>query len=227
MQRKKGNSTENLSGKKFGKLIAIKPGEKKGKSTCTFWICRCKCGGEHVVSSQHLKSGQVRKCKFCKLKSEKQLLKEAVERFEEKIEKTKTCWIWKGIVVRNYGVTFYKKPQKAHRFSYMIYVGDLIKGKLICHTCDNKLCVNPKHLYQGDEKDNSRDSVERNRLPQGERSHFSKLKEGQVKNILVSEEKGVTLAKKYKVSEDTISRIRTRKAWKNIKMPSGGILGWL
>ena len=46
-----------------------------------------------------------------------------------------------------------------HRYSYRVYKGAIEAGKIICHTCNNKLCVNPNHLYQGTHKDNIRDMI--------------------------------------------------------------------
>lgn len=46
-----------------------------------------------------------------------------------------------------------------HRYSYLIYNGTIDKNKLICHKCNNKLCVNPDHLYQGTNKDNTLDMI--------------------------------------------------------------------
>lgn len=53
----------------------------------------------------------------------------------------------------------------AHRFSYLLHVGELEAGKCICHACDNRECVNPWHLYQGTYHDNWRDMREVNGAP--------------------------------------------------------------
>lgn len=216
--------SENLKGKKFGKLTPIQPTEKRGKSSSTFWICKCDCGGEHIASAQNLKMNGVTKCKKCRIKTDEELLREAMIRFEKNVEKTATCWIWKGCQIKGYGVMFLKKPIKAHRFSFMIYNGNLDSKKLICHTCDNPLCVNPKHLFQGTCKENAQDALKKNRLTLGSRSHYSKLTDEQVDIILTSKEKGVDLARQYCVNKNTISRIRTGRHWKH-KTPSGGGLG--
>ena len=44
----------------------------------------------------------------------------------------------------------------------MIYRGEIINQ--INHTCDNRRCVNPDHLYDGTPADNMRDAIERDRL---------------------------------------------------------------
>ena len=47
---------------------------------------------------------------------------------DENIEKTESCWIWKGNFIKGYGAMFYKKVVKAHRFSYEIYKGKIEKN---------------------------------------------------------------------------------------------------
>lgn len=87
-------------------------------------------------------------------------------RFLSKIEKTSTCWIWKGARFANgYGVFSFShsRNMKAHRFSYEIYKGPIPSGKLVCHSCDVKLCVNPDHLWIGTQKENIRDCMNKNR----------------------------------------------------------------
>ena len=58
-----------LEGKKFGRLTAIKPTEKRqcGK---VIWLCRCDCGRIAYVTAGHLGSGSIRSCGKCGYRDE-------------------------------------------------------------------------------------------------------------------------------------------------------------
>lgn len=52
---------EDISGKRFGRLTAIKYiGKSKGKQT--LWECKCDCGNIAIVHHQNLKSGHTSSC---------------------------------------------------------------------------------------------------------------------------------------------------------------------
>src|SRR5262245_2541704 len=72
------------------------------------------------------------------------------------------CWEWTGTIEkRGYGVlTIDDRQWRAHRYSYVRVNGPVADTLLICHKCNNKLCVNPDHLYAGSERDNGRDRAD-------------------------------------------------------------------
>ena len=47
----------------------------------------------------------------------------------------------------------------AHRTSYEAFNGSIPEGKLVCHKCHNRKCVNPNHLYIGDKRTNAQDML--------------------------------------------------------------------
>lgn len=73
----------------------------------------------------------------------------------------------------------------AHCESYKIHNGEIPIGKLTCHSCDYKPCVNPDHLWLGSDKDNSDDKIAKGRsnAPVGERASKAKLKDNQIVQI--------------------------------------------
>lgn len=92
-----------------------------------------------------------------------------------KVSVSDTCWNWIGGKSNTgYGSFFINgKSIGAHRASYLIFKGS-IYDLWVLHTCDNKRCVNPNHLYLGDHTQNTKDAVDRNRMAKGD-NHPSKL----------------------------------------------------
>ena len=79
------------------------------------------------------------------------------------------CWNWTASVRDNgYGqMQTHKKVERAHRVSWEIHRGEIPDGMFVLHRCDNRLCVNPDHLYLGTHADNMRDITERGRSSKG------------------------------------------------------------
>lgn len=133
------------------------------------------------------------------------------------------CWEWTGY--RNhdgYGqMSFQGRRLMAHRASYLVHCGAIPYGLSVCHRCDNRGCVNPNHLFVGTQRDNMQDCKEKGRMggivvgprPRGEDHPTSKLTWDQVNEIRASNERGRVLAKRFAVSEATISIVRHRKIW--------------
>lgn len=48
--------------------------------------------------------------------------------------------------------------------SYTLFRGEIPDNMVVCHTCDNPLCVNPEHLWVGTAGDNIRDASGKGRL---------------------------------------------------------------
>lgn len=76
------------------------------------------------------------------------------------------CWPWiGGSLVRGYGTIRHGgRSVYAHRRMYEVAHGvELSPKELICHKCDNPICVNPAHLFKGSHKDNSVDMIKKGR----------------------------------------------------------------
>lgn len=51
----------------------------------------------------------------------------------------------------------------APRASYILFVAPLRDDQLACHTCDNRLCINPHHLFAGSAGENMQDMIDKGR----------------------------------------------------------------
>lgn len=144
----------------------------------------------------------------------------AVSRYWSKVllSNDSNCWTWNG-TKRPDGYGQFRLGKKsegfmlAHRASYYLTFGDIPKGLLVCHTCDNRSCVNPHHLFLGTDRDNSDDKVKKGRQAKGSKVKGNKLTSEQVIAILHEVNTGRNIASKYGVSTGLISLIRSKKRW--------------
>jgi len=137
------------------------------------------------------------------------------------------CWEWtKDTRGHGYGsVKVCNKKIMAHRMSYKLFVGPLPDGLYVLHRCDNRLCINPDHLFVGTDSDNKRDCADKNRHPQlwleGEDNPGSKLTGEDVFKIKELIREGqyplIRIAEWFGVTSPTISDIKTGKLWKHVE----------
>jgi hypothetical protein len=150
-----------------------------------------------------------------------------------KIDKKTDCWIWQGAQKgRGYGAVHYnKKLRRAHRVSFEVFVGEIKKGKILLHSCNNPLCINPKHLSPGTHQENTKQMIEEGRAnpPKGEKHYAAKLNKKDVAEIksLIEETNlsNAKIAERFNVDRRSIWGIRLGKTWKHIKyIPKKGQL---
>lgn len=143
------------------------------------------------------------------------------ERFWVRVNKTEGCWEWTRGTSDGYGKFILNgKSVSAHRLSYVWHhplTIDLWEHReiCVCHTCDNRKCVNPAHLFIGTNADNTKDM-----MMKGRRVGNVKLTEAQVReirekyaNCYISYQQ---LALEYGVNYHNIYFIITRRLWKHI-----------
>lgn len=126
------------------------------------------------------------------------------------------CWEWRGQKRKDgYGLFWLHGRQvRAHRASYDLHCGPLSATDVLCHTCDNRACVNPNHMFVGSRADNIRDCVSKDRNQFGERHWSAKLSVDAVRTIRSDQEHSCSeLGKRFNVDPSVISRIKTGRAW--------------
>lgn len=159
------------------------------------------------------------------------LIRNAKIRFWRCVQKADgdACWVWTGPKLNSgYGVMRVNhKAMGAHRYSYELNVGPLEPNKVICHKCDNPICVRPDHLFQGTHRDNILDMHAKGRanlqigdknwrrrhpdlVPKGQDHHRALLTNEEAKLARVLYSQGVTqatIAEELRVDNTTISNI--------------------
>lgn len=142
------------------------------------------------------------------------------EKFLGKCNVSDGCWVWSGMKSKT-GYGQVKRDGKfifAHRYSYMIHVGE-IGSFFVLHKCDNRLCVNPDHLFLGTQKDNQQDMKAKKRHVFGERSPNAKLSEQDVLEMYRLHDSGIgtiRLARQFGVTKNLVWRIVRGLQWTHL-----------
>lgn len=128
------------------------------------------------------------------------------------------CWEWNGPVSEGRGVLMIDGQRHyAYRAAYETWVGPIPDGNVICHRCDNPICMNPDHLFAGTQLDNIDDMTVKGRSIHGIKHHRAVLSEADVARVVDLISSGIPqsrIAAKFGVARTTISAISTGRSWK-------------
>ncbi len=130
------------------------------------------------------------------------------------------CWEWQGPRSHDYGALRADgEVWLAHRLSYSVFVGPIPDGDVICHRCDNPICINPAHLFPGTQAVNLADMRDKGRGVHGSAQHAAILTDNDVREIRDKKASGVpatVLALRYGVHKRQIYKIVNREQWKHV-----------
>jgi hypothetical protein len=162
----------------------------------------------------------------------------AIDRFWPKVAKggDKDCWTWlRGRTHDGYGI--FKVGTTAiiaSRVAWMIARGPVPDGLVVCHTCDNRLCVNVEHMFVGTRADNNNDRHAKGRSARGEssgpkrhpetiargvRKALAKLDDDKVRIMRAMRRNGVTvaeIARTFGVARSAASVAVNGKTWRHV-----------
>lgn len=144
------------------------------------------------------------------------------------------CWLWLGANNRGGYGTFSVggKTYTAHRVSWLISNHYIPNDLCVCHSCDNRLCVNPDHLWLGTKMENYLDMIAKHRranncCARGMRHWNHKLTPSDIEDIRTKYASGKMsqreLAQEYNVGQSHVSAIIRQARWRPIDAIQGAI----
>lgn len=148
------------------------------------------------------------------------------ERFWAKVTRAGGCWEFAGLSTHSAGYRLLwtgdgsRSYQQAHRVSWELHYGPIPAGMLVCHHCDNRICVRPDHLFLGSIQDNMDDRNMKQRQARGERLWSAKLTADDVLEIRRRYAAGGVLirelAEEFGMSYPGIQHITSGRKWRHL-----------
>ena len=141
-----------------------------------------------------------------------------VDRFWAKVDKSKDCWTWAASKRgAGYGAIGWQgSVRRAHRVAYELENGPIPEGMCVCHSCDTRECVRPSHLFLATQSENIQDMIRKGRKASqaGEHGSQAKVSWTDVEAIRSSTERQQDIARRFNLSQQQVSKIRTGRCWR-------------
>jgi hypothetical protein len=131
------------------------------------------------------------------------------------------CWPWNGTAKR-YGSVMLPDQRNvgAHRALYELIHGPLKTEEFVCHSCDNKICCNPAHLWVGSTTENIRDAAKKGLLCRGSEVTHSRITEEQariIRNFSFELFSHQDIANVLGCHKESVGRIVRRETWSHLE----------
>lgn len=149
------------------------------------------------------------------------------DRFWSKVDvgEPGACWPWTGsLTYDGYGqIRMNRKTTRlTHRVSWMLEHGSF-PDACVCHTCDNRRCVNPAHLWLGSRVDNNADRDRKGRQRSGARygadnarAILSEAAVREIRQLLAHGVSQYVVADLFGVHRSTIAGIAQGRRWAHV-----------
>ncbi len=127
------------------------------------------------------------------------------------------CWEYTG-PLNTEGYPNTGANRTGHRLSYEHHIGPIPEGMMVCHSCGNRKCINPDHLYAGTARENYADRHIHGTQPchKGEKNVRAKVTEAMVKEIRASDIDSREMARKFGITRSSVYQIRSRQTWSHV-----------
>lgn len=204
------------------------------------------CGRGHLLNEKNTYfEGRYRRCRACHAHRERNRRARQREdrpsyedrvraRIEARTEKTDGCWLWRGRATPYGSTYFHGRNRPVHRVQWMLTFGEVPDGVLVCHSCDNPICVNPAHLFLGTPADNSADMVAKGRGRgnrsvhlRGEANPLAKMTEDGVRELRRLWKAGMgspELSRRFGINARNAWLIATRRSWRHVQDDENPVL---
>ena len=128
------------------------------------------------------------------------------------------CWIWRGASKGNgYGhLNVDGKNITAHRLAYQLFVGVIADGMDVCHTCDNRQCVNPDHLFLGTRKENMNDAMQKGRTDGGKKKLLRECDIQEIRQRIAAGIPSQIIAKKFNITIHRLNGIKSGRTYAGV-----------
>lgn len=130
----------------------------------------------------------------------------------------RSCWSWLGAGKGNgYGnVNFQRRTVGAHQVAYELFCGQVPEGMEVCHSCDNRWCVNPDHLFLGTHAENMEDCKSKGRAAGGCRKHLTEAQVQEICRRLNAGHSPRRIAIQMDINYHTVTAIRAGRSYVGI-----------